>query len=213
MGRTDYDVGSNLYIAQADTEGLDLTLEEGYSSTSPAPTKYFCYTKKSVGDVVYNTVLYPFYDGKEPSISIRNIDVGATRSEASATELSLPEKGCKVLSYNTFDSDTTERSFGGYTVNAVRAVVIFDGENTVPSVISVCGGSLISVGGETLLSSDRVLNDVEIAVDGDKAVITSADAFIDSARIAFKTPCAVTSVTVNGKEAAFKYSDKTVYLG
>ncbi len=214
VGRTNYKSGSNLYIAQVSPENITLTLEEGYSAVSSAPTKYFCYSQEGAGDITYNTLLYPFWDEAELKISAENIDTGVAPSKASAVELSFPEKdggAFKVFYYNSFEEAPEKRTFDKYTAYATGAVIL-QNEKDVPSLISMYNGSGFYRDGDALIASDKKLRDIEIAFTEKKAVITSKDADIENVKITFFAPNEITLVTVNGKEVSYRCSDGKVYL-
>lgn len=215
VGRTNYKIGSNLYITQLNPDCLTLTLEEGYSAMASSPTAYFCYTQKAAGDVSYNTLLYPFFNENELHSSAENIDTGVAPTVASAMKLSFPEKdggSFKVFHYNSFEETPEKRTFDKYTVDASCAVIL-QNEKDVPSLISMYSGSELSCSGEMLILSDRKLRNIEIAFTDGKAVITSKDADIENAKITFAAFGEIISVTVNGKEVSYKYSDGKIYLG
>lgn len=215
VGKTNYKTGSNLYIAQLNPENLTLTLEEGYSAVSSAPTKYFCYSQKNAGDVIYNTLLYPFWDASETETKIENIDTGVSSTEATAKEISLTRKDgdkFKVFYYNTFEDAPAERKFGRYVTDAASAIILQSTDGK-PSVITMQSGSVFLRDGELLIVSERRLKYVEIAFEDKKAVITSKDTDIENAKITFAAPTDITSITVNGKEVSYRCSEGKIYLG
>ena len=214
-GKTNYQSGSNLYVTQVNQEGITLTLEEGYSALSSSPTQYFCYAQQGAGDVMYNTLLYPFYNESEIPEKVRNIDTGVAPTKASAMEISSIKKNGKahkVFYYNSFEEAPANREFDKYSVDAEGAVIL-QNETETPSFISVYGGSSLCRDGKMLIKSDRKLKDIEITFEDKKAIITSTDADIENARITFAVPEEITSVTVNGKETKYNCSNGKVYLG
>ena len=213
IGRTSYKSGSNLYVAQMDTEKLTLTLEEGYSALSPAPTRYFCYSQEGAGDVIYNTLLYPFRDVSETETQIENIDTGVSQTEATAKEISLTKGGAefKVFYYNTFEDAPTDREFGRYATDSASAVIL-QSANGTPCVITMQNGSRFLRDGNEIISSDERFTDIEIAFEDNKALITTKDDVIETAKLSFAVSSEITAVTVNGKESAFTCSDGIVSL-
>lgn len=212
IGRTNYECGFNLYVVQVDPEGITLTLEEGYSSLSPEPTGYFCYAKEGIGDVIYNTLLFPFWSDSETNVSVKSIDTGVEKSVASAMELSFPAKNgeeFRVFYYNSFEDAPAGRTFDKYTVCA-GSVMILENAAGVPSAISMCNVQSISVGGDAFIVSDKMLKSIELVFEGEKAIVTAKDALADSAKITFKPFGNITSVTLNGKEVSYKYSEGMV---
>lgn len=214
IGKTNYTNGSNLLIAQANTDNLTLSLEEGYSSVSSDPTDYFCYTQVASGDVMYNTVLYPTQEGTSSNIGVRNIDTGVDPAVASAMDINLFKDEDEVLNvfyYNSFEETPNERSFSGYTTNS-SCVTIQQNVEGVPSFLSMYNGSVLTREGEEIIVSNEVLEDIEISFDGDKAEITSKDENIKNAQLVFKAPVKVKKLTINGENAEYIYSNGKVYL-
>ena len=73
-------------------------------------------------------------------------------------------------------------------------------------------GSLVERDGSEVISSDIVLDDIEIQYDGTKAIITSKDADITNAKLVILTPCEIENVTINGTEVDYIYSDNKLYI-
>ena len=214
IGRTNYTGGSNIIIAQANGDNLELTLEEGLSSYSPNPTDYFCYTQRAAGDIMYNTVLYPTQTGTSSDIGIKNIDTGVDPAIASAMDINLFKDNDDVLNvfyYNSFEEMPAERTFNGYTTDTSNVTIQQDVDG-IPSFLSMYNGSKVIRDGEELIVSDIVLEDIEIVFDGDKAEITSKDANINSAKLIFKAPSKIRKLTINGENTEYIYSDSKVYI-
>ena len=214
IGKTNYESGSNLLIAQANTDNLTLTLEEGYSSVSSQPTDYFCYTQIASGDIMYNTVLYPAQANTSSNIGVSNIDTGVDPAVASAMNINLFKDDDDVLNifyYNSFEETPSERSFSGYTTNS-SCITIQQDVDGVPSFLSMYNGSILTRDNEEFIVSSIVLEDIEISFDGDKAEITSNDENIKNAQLVFKAPFKIKKLTINGENAEYIYSNGKVYL-
>ena len=214
IARTNYDAGYNLLIAQANPENLNLSLETGYSVNSPDPTKYFCYTQKGVGDIMYNTVLYPSESGSTSNITIENIETGVDPAVASAMNINLFKNDNDVLNvfyYNSFEENPSKRTFNGYITDSSNVTIEQDVVG-IPQFISMYNGTIVEKEGNTILSSDKVLENVEILYDGTTAVITSQDEDITSAKLVALTPGKIDNVTINGESVNFVYSDNKIYL-
>ncbi|MBQ8525338.1 MAG: heparinase II/III family protein, partial [Clostridia bacterium] len=213
-GRTNYYSRTNLIIAQANTDNVDLTLETGYSRDSGSPTKYFCYTRKEAGDIMYNTILCPVEVGNTVDISAKNIDTGVNPAVASAMDINLfknDEDVLNVFYYNSFEETPSERSFGGYTTDSA-SVMIEQNVLKVPQYLSMYNGTKVQRDGEVVISSDIVLDDIEIQYDGTTAVITSKDENISAAKLIAMTPHKIDNVTVNGEKVDFVYADSKIYI-
>ena len=214
IGRTNYHGKTNIMIAQANTDNLTLSLEEGYSALSANPTKYFCYTQKAAGDVMYNTVLYPTRTGTTSNIGIENIDTGVDPSIASAMDINLFVDNDDVLNvfyYNSFEETPAERTFNGYTTNSSNVTIQQDVDG-IPSFLSMYNGSAVVRDGKELIVSDIVLEDIEVIYDNGTAAITSQDADIESAKLIIAAPKKVSDVTLNGKEIEYIYSNGKLYI-
>lgn len=214
IGRTNYHGGSNLIIAQANTDGIDLTLETGYSAKSSNPTEYFCYTKKAAGDVMFNTVLYPTRTGTSSDISVENIDTGVDPAVASAMDINLFKDNNDVLNvfyYNSFEEVPSERSFNGYTTDSANVTIEQDVDG-IPQFLSMYNGSKVLRGDSEIIVSDTVLSDIEIQFDGTEARITGKDENMLSAKLTFLAPYKITKVTINGEEVDFVCSNNKVYV-
>ena len=214
IGRTNYHGLTNLMIAQANTDNLTLSLEEGYSALSANPTKYFCYTQKAAGDVMFNTVLYPTKTGTTSNIGIENIDTGVDPAVASAMDINLFVNNDDVLNvfyYNSFEETPAERSFSGYTTNSSNVTIQQDVDG-IPSFLSMYNGSSVVRDGDELIVSDMVLEDIEVIYDNGTATITSQDANIESAKLIIAAPGTVTNVTLNGEEIEYIYSNGKLYI-
>lgn len=214
IGRTNYDFGSNLIIAQAVPDNLELSLETGYSAHSPNPTKYFCYTQKGEGDIMFNTVLYPTKTGTSSDITVKNISTGVDPAVASAMDINLFKDNDDVLNvfyYNSFEEVPEERSFAGYTTNSANVTIEQDVDG-IPQFLSMYNGSMVVREDNELIVSDIVLGDIEIQYDGRTAKITSKDENILSAKIEALTPGKIDNVTINGEEVDFVYSNNKIYV-
>ena len=214
IGKTNYQSGSNLYVAQVNPKGITLTLEEGYSALSSSPTRYFCYAQQGAGDVMFNTLLYPFYNESEIPKKVQNIDTGIAPTKASAMEISLPEKdgvAHKVFYYNSFEENPSKRAFDKYTIDASSAVILQNNDNTL-STVSMYNGSCLLIDGYEIISSDARLTDIEITFEDKTAIITSEDEAIEAARIMFAASGEITGVLVNGKAVSHNYSEGKVYI-
>ncbi|MBQ7900878.1 MAG: heparinase II/III family protein [Clostridia bacterium] len=214
IGRTNFSGGTNLLIAQANTDNLELTLETGYSADSSNTTKYFCYTQKAAGDIMYNTVLYPTEEGSTTNISVENIDTGVDPAVASAMDINLFKDNEDVLNvfyYNSFEETPSERTFNGYTTDSANVTIEQDVDG-IPQFLSMYNGSNVSRDGKSVISSDVVLTDIEVMYDDKAAIITSKDENISSAKLALMAPHEITSVTINGEAADYICTGDTIYI-
>lgn len=213
-GRTNYDYGSNLIIAQANTDNLTISLEQGYSIDSPDPTQYFCYTQKGVGDTMYNTVLYPEKPGNDVELNVENLDTGADPTIASAMSINLfknEEDALNVIYYNSFEETPQEREFGGYCTNAASITIEQDIDN-IPTVLSMYNGSKLKNGEKTLISSNIRLENIEVLYDGNIIRITSDDEDIKNAELIIEAPSKAERVFINDEEVFFAYGSGSVYI-
>ena len=213
-GRTNYDFGSNLIIAQAVPDNLELSIETGYSAHSSNPTKYFCYTQKGTGNIMYNTVLYPTKTGTSSDISVKNIDTGVDPTVASAMDINLFKDNDDVLNvfyYNSFEETPSERNFAGYNTNSSNVTIEQDVDG-IPQFLSMYNGSFVTKEDRELISSDVILGDIEVQYDGRNAKITSKDENITDAKLTILAPYKIDKVTINGAESDFIYSDGMIYI-
>lgn len=214
IGRTNYDEGSNLIIAQANTDGLTLSLETGYSIDSPDPTQYFCYTQSGTGDIMYNTVLYPQKVGDDVELNVTNIDTGVDPAVASAMSIDLfknDEDALNVIYYNSFEETPQQRTFGEYETNAANATIEQDMDE-IPTVVSLYNGSSLMKSGEEIISSDKDLDNIEVLYDGTTMQITSEDEDIKEAKLIIKAANKTENVIINDEAVFFVYSDGKVYI-
>ena len=162
IARTNYPTGSNILIAQANTDNVNLTIESGYSVNSPNPTEYFSYSQTDVGDIIYNTVLYPSEVGSTSNITIQNVDTGVDPTIASAMDVNIFKNEDDVLNvfyYNTFEETPVMRSFNGYKTNASNVTIQQD-VTGIPSFLSMYNGTLVERDGGEVISSDLLLDDI-----------------------------------------------------
>ena len=216
VGKTNYKSGSNLCIFQMDTKELTLTLEEGYSALSSAPTQYFCYSQEGVGARMYNTVLCPFWDGAEVEISARNIDVDAPNTASCIKDISVSrenEEPFDILYYNSFEKEPSLRSFGIYSTDSTGSIILQNSSAVFPSFISMYNGSCLLRDNSTLVSCGRRLENIEITFESNKAYISSKDENIRRARITVASPEDITSVFLNGEEVEFDRHCGMICLG
>lgn len=215
QGSTHYVGGTNLIISQAMPDNLTASLETGYSADSSNPTKYFCYKQTAVGDVAYNTVIFPTKEGTSTDMTVSSLDTGVDPSVASAMNINIfkdDEDSLNVVYYNSFDERRTTRYFGDYSANASNAMLLQDADG-LPSFIAMYGGDSFANDGETIISSDRVLGDIEVQYDGRTAVITSKDDNASLANVIMKAPYKIENATLNGERIPFAYSDGKLYIG
>lgn len=214
IGRTNYEEGSNLIIAQANTDNINLTLEQGYSIDSPDPTKYFCYTQSGVGDIMYNTVLYPQKPGDDVELNVTNIDTGVDPTIASAMSIDLfknDEDSLNVIYYNSFEEDPQMRAFGDYNTDAANATIEQDIDG-IPTVVSLYNGTSLMRNGDEIISSDKDLDNIEVLYDGTIVKITSEDEEINDAKLIIKAAGKTDNVMINDKEVFFAYGDGKIYV-
>ncbi len=215
QGSTHYVGGTNLIISQAMTDNLTASLETGYSADSSNPTKYFCYKQTAVGDVAYNTVIFPTKEGTSTDMTVASLDTGVDPSVASAMNINIfkdDEDSLNVVYYNSFDARRTTRYFGDYSANASNVMLLQDADG-LPSFIAMYGGDSFENDGDTVISSDRVLGDIEVQYDGRTAVITSKDENISAANVIMKAPYKIENATLNGERIPFAYTDGKLYIG
>ena len=131
-GKTNYSSGSNLIITQANTSNMSATINEGYDASTTSKTKYFTYTKNAVGDVSFQTVLYPTMNNIS-EINIEPISLLSTANESSVriniNDNNNPNK--IIYSYTSFSEQRTGEisdinNNKTFVTNASHFVVSYD---------------------------------------------------------------------------------------
>ena len=130
-GYTDFSVGSNMMIVQAapncDGDGkIEASLPQGFDATSSLKQpQYYEFKQTGQGNVTFNTVIAP-YNRQSLGIHTVKLDTGVKDNIASAMIIerfnnsSLEKLVDRIVYYNSFESDPTERTVSGFADESGR---------------------------------------------------------------------------------------------
>ena len=174
-GATNYNSGTQLLIAQADTSDLKLELLEGYSCISSEPTKYFSYEKNVAGNAVFSTALVPVREGDFASVDTTKLSVAGT-GHTQAMNIALNQNGVlrNVVTFTAFEGDGSNHTFGGYTTDADGAYFITDLNGNLTGG-GMYGGSFVKLGQKTVLKTNRDMDSVTFTISDGVVNLKSDD--------------------------------------
>ena len=180
-GKTNYNSGSNLIIVQANTINLSANIKNGYDSSQlVGQTKYFEYTKKTSGNIFYQTVLYPTSNNTS-NINVQAKSITSTDKESSI-RISLTDKNNPnklIYSYTLFANQGSntindKEKNKVFVTDAKHMVVSYD-TNSKIHVAYLIDGSSLKENNNIIIQSKSKITDLTIVVNNDTLLIYSSD--------------------------------------
>ncbi|OQR66036.1 hypothetical protein B6E66_00275 [Streptomyces maremycinicus] len=205
---TAFDSGTQLRIIPADPDAATPALKDGYYSSvtyQVSPASYLSYSLTAAGPVRLDTLLLPVPENTRPKVSL-----GLAKCQADGRVMELRADSLKGYYLRAAD-DATTRDFGPYRYDGPLAYVDQDGP---VQRFLLTGGTILSQGGQDLLSAARTLNGtlaVRLDTKGKTVEISGTAALADGAELVLKAPWA-REVTVAGEVVSVKRKGGTVVV-
>lgn len=209
--KTNFSGTANLQILQADMENTALKTGKSYIKNKDLANrleKYVFYEKKTAGDAVFNTLLFPTKSGESIEADFKRIEVdGSINNSASAASVSYGGKSGTY--YISHEGENTEREFNGFTTNA-DMIYTEDGSNDKTEYAAMVNGSVLKCGSRDIIRSSQNIKDIAVRRIGSRLNIDTSGELACDIRIDIGEK--INSVSMNGTLRSFETDGSAVIL-
>lgn len=210
--KTHFTGNANLQILQADMQDTKLEIDKSFIKDKYLQNRledYVSYTKKTSGDAMFNTLLFPEKSGDNENVEFKRIPVDGDISDLSAA-MEISYSAGKGVYYISNEGENTTREFNGYSTNAEIIYTENKIENKVSYAAMVNGSYLKGADGKDIISSDENIKDIAVRRIGDKLKIDTSDKLTSDVRIEFGEK--INSVIMNGVWRSFETDGSAVII-
>ncbi|MBE5040953.1 S-layer homology domain-containing protein [Ructibacterium gallinarum] len=222
-GRSNFSNSANIQIAQADMEGVEATVENGYFGGGTGvlyDSHYLRYEKNASGITTFNTVIYPERLGETADVSAYEYDLqDVTDDGAIAMNISITSDAGTYVDadyYLVHDPDQQqERTFGSYQTDGRSTYINRDITGKVAEVFVQDTSKVTDITtGTVLFQSSSPVAELGYKKEGSKLTISSSqDIDLENMTLYMEKISDIRQVEVNGQNVDFKTSGRYIYFG
>ncbi len=212
MAQTNFNNRANLKIVPADPEILEEEIKDGWgfgpAGSSSAKVPYLSYGQNKAGKVSYDTVLYPEKLGANDTVTVKRLDTGRDKTEATALQIQINSNTAYYLLTHQVTGESNRFGEG----NSFDGKMAFFEKNSYGelSTVSIAEGKTLVIDGREVIKAEVPISSLAISYEGSNLYLSSEDINVSAA---VYVPEECEKIYLNEKEIMPVMADGYAYIG